>query len=232
MLKLVVLFLLPLTVNTAAAQETQSNSDGSGCERTEGEIPVNDPGLPEADPCKTSAEDIGKAFPNATQAAKDSLESIINEYAEKFGIDTKEKLQHFLGQATHESGGFTDLTRSEGLYYTTADRLVDVWPSKFSLTDTINKANLNNYLRDSKKLANFVYASRNGNGNEVSGDGYKFRGRGIFQLTGRSNYQAFTNFYQSEFNSSDSFIDDPDKAQIQQISQQIKTQFGLFMGMP
>ncbi len=188
-----------------SAAGTTTCPSGTG----DGEIPVIEPGL--MDPCKTTAAEIGAAFPNASKAAKDSLESIINEYAEDFGIDSKEKLQHFLGQAAHETGGFTALTNSEGLYYTTTERLVEVWPSRFSVTDTINKANPKHYLKNAKKLANFVYAEKNGNGDEVSGDGYKYRGRGIFQLTGKSNYQAFTDFYQDEFDSTDDFVTDPDK---------------------
>lgn len=165
--------------------------------------------LDETDPCKTSAEDIGKAFPNATTAAKDSLESIINEYAGKFGIDTKEELQHFLAQAGHETGGFTDLSVSESLYYTSASRLVQFWPKLFSQTDT-TKSDPDDYLRNSEKLANKVYGGKYGNGNEASGDGYKYRGRGFFQLTFKSNYQEFTDFYQDEFNSTDDFVTSPD----------------------
>ena len=57
------------------------------------------------------------------------------------------------------------------------------------------KALASDYLNDPEKLGNYVYANRNGNGDSESGDGYLFRGRGIFQLTGRDNYTAFQTFY-------------------------------------
>jgi len=94
------------------------------------------------------------------------------------GIDTSLKLCHFLGQCFVESGGFTEL--SENLHYSAA-RLMQVWPRQFSSTYIADA-----YANDPEKLANFVYGGRLGN--VLPGDGYRYRGGGILQLTGRSNY--------------------------------------------
>jgi len=112
----------------------------------------------------------------------DNVISQIPETAEKFGITNVLRLAHFLSQCGHESGGFKLVT--ENLNY-----------SASGLKNTFGKyfpGNLNeSYARQPVKIANRVYSSRMGNGNESSGDGYNFRGRGYIQLTGRSNYAAF-----------------------------------------
>lgn len=106
----------------------------------------------------------------------------INETFEKFDISTPERQACFLGQCAHESGGFTAL--SENLNYSAAS-LCRVWPKRFpTMTDG------QNCERNPQKIANKVYASRMGNGDEESGEGYAYRGRGLIQLTGKSNYQA------------------------------------------
>jgi putative chitinase len=102
----------------------------------------------------------------------------------KFGIDTPLRKAHFLAQLAHESGGlqFTQ----ENLNYS-AQGLRSVFGKYFP---TIEIANA--YARKPEKIANRVYASRMGNGNEASGDGWKYRGRGLIQLTGKENYQKFS----------------------------------------
>jgi putative chitinase len=101
----------------------------------------------------------------------------------KFEINTSLRLAHFLAQAGHESGGFK-LTK-ENLNYS-AKGLQDIFKKYFS---TEAKAKL--YERKPEKIANLVYANRMGNGDEASGDGSKYCGRGSIQLTGKTNYQAF-----------------------------------------
>jgi putative chitinase len=93
---------------------------------------------------------------------------------------------HFFAQTAHESGGFKAF--SENLNYG-AKGLRGVF-GKYFQTDAMARA----YERQPKKIANRAYANRMGNGNEASGDGWKFRGRGALQLTGKDNYQAFTNY--------------------------------------
>jgi putative chitinase len=90
---------------------------------------------------------------------------------------------HLIGQCAHESGGFTRTV--ESLFYTTPERLMAVWPSRFP-----SKASAEPFVRQPERLANHVYANRNGNGPSASGDGFRFRGRGYLQLTGRANYRA------------------------------------------
>ena len=83
------------------------------------------------DTCKTSKEELLAIFPNASEDTRSKVADAINAHGKKFGIDTKEKVAHFLGQAGEESGGLTDFT--ENLSYS-ATRLVEVWPSRFSQT--------------------------------------------------------------------------------------------------
>jgi len=149
-------------------------------------------------PCPTTETELGNIFPNTSSANLKVLKNTLNQYSENFGIDSKDELQHFLSQAGHESAGFQNLSVEEDLYYTTPERLVAVWPSRFSQTDT-NKRDPDDYLRNGKKLANLIYANRMGNGDEASGDGYAYRGRGVFQLTGKDNYSDFASFYNGRF---------------------------------
>ena len=113
----------------------------------------------------------------------DSVIAQIPEVQQKFGIDTVFELSHFLAQCGHESGGFK-LTQ-ENLNYS-AKGLLGIFKKYFP---TEAKAKL--YERKPEKIANLVYGGRMGNGDETSGDGYKFRGRGFIQLTGKSNYSEF-----------------------------------------
>jgi putative chitinase len=95
---------------------------------------------------------------------------------------SRRELCDFLAQVLHESAMLTKL--EEGLSYS-AERLMAVWPKRFP---TLASAQI--YARQPQKLANHVYASRMGNGNDASGDGYRYRGRGLIQITGKDNYRA------------------------------------------
>jgi putative chitinase len=98
---------------------------------------------------------------------------------------TPERAAHFFAQTAHESGGFKVF--SENLNYS-AQGLQGIFGKYFP-------GNLEeSYARQPEKIANRVYASRMGNGDEASGDGWKFRGRGALQLTGKSNYQLFSDY--------------------------------------
>jgi putative chitinase len=111
----------------------------------------------------------------------DSVIAQIPDTAAKFGITTPLRLAHLLGQCSHESGGSKV---SENLNYS-ADGLKKIFGKYFP--GTLNES----YARKPEKIANRVYGGRMGNGDEKSGDGFKFRGRGYIQLTGKSNYAAF-----------------------------------------
>lgn len=101
----------------------------------------------------------------------------------RFNIDTPQRVAGFIGQCVVESVGFTRL--EEGLFYTTPERIRSVFPSRVpSLAVAATLA------RNPRALANRVYAGRLGNGDEASGDGWAYRGRGLIQLTGRDNYAA------------------------------------------
>lgn len=114
----------------------------------------------------------------------DSVIAQIPEVMTKFKIDTALKLAHFLSQCGHESGGFKLV--QENLNYG-AKGLRSIF-GKYFPDDA--KALL--YERKPEKIANLVYGGRMGNGPETTGDGYKFRGRGFIQLTGKDNYVAFS----------------------------------------
>lgn len=114
---------------------------------------------------------------------------------EKFGINTKLRLAHFLSQCHHESGGFSKV--EENLKYSDVNRIALIFKNDVDTDDdkVVEPHELEfakQFVKQPEKLANFVYANQNGNGNEASGDGWKYRGRGYIQLTGRDNYAAFS----------------------------------------
>ena len=109
----------------------------------------------------------------------------INTLCQKYdivGVD----LAQFLAQCGHESGGFT--TFSENLNYS-KDGLIKTFGKYF------NESNVTPYIRNPQKIASRVYANRMGNGDEASGDGWKYRGKGPIQATGKNNYLAFSEWY-------------------------------------
>ena len=111
---------------------------------------------------------------------------VLNQIADtskNFEINTPLRLAHFLAQCAHESGGFS--VTQENLNYS-AKGLLGVFGKYFP---TVDKAN--EYAKHPQKIANLVYANRMGNGDEESGDGWKFHGRGYIQLTGHDNYVSF-----------------------------------------
>lgn len=115
----------------------------------------------------------------------DSVINAIPDTAEKFNITTNLRLAHFLAQASHESGGFK-LT-VENLNYSSKG-LLGTFPKYF--TPVLAEQ----YARKPEAIASRVYGGRMGNGAEATKEGYKFRGRGYIQLTGKDNYIAFDKF--------------------------------------
>ena len=115
----------------------------------------------------------------------DAVIAQIPETAAKFNITNNLRLAHFLSQCGHESGGFKAV--SENLNYS-ADGLKKIFPKYFP-------GNLaESYARNPEKIASKVYGGRMGNGDESTGEGFKFRGRGYIQLTGKQNYTNFAKF--------------------------------------
>ena len=100
-----------------------------------------------------------------------------------YDIDTEPRVAAFIAQCAHESGGFKFL--KENLNYR-AESLMRTWPSRFTSMEMAQQ-----YAMKPERIANKVYSSRMGNGDEASGEGAKYIGRGLIQLTGKDNYQRF-----------------------------------------
>lgn len=133
---------------------------------------------------KINVQQIMRALPNADRSRVTEFVAVFNEYAERFGINTLARVTHFVCQVSHESGGFKYV--EENLNYS-SDALLRTFPKYF------NAANVSQYARQPEKIANRVYANRMGNGDEASGDGWKYRGRGFIQLTGKAQFAAYQN---------------------------------------
>ncbi|HEX3232861.1 MAG TPA: hypothetical protein VHR41_01605 [Gemmatimonadales bacterium] len=106
----------------------------------------------------------------------------LNAAMSRFEINSRERAAAFLAQVAHESAEFQHL--HENLSYR-ATRLMAVWPRRFPTLDAARP-----FERQPERLASFVYANRLGNGDAASGDGWRFRGRGLLQITGRGNYRS------------------------------------------
>jgi len=121
--------------------------------------------------------------PNLTSGGRAGWVEILSEKLQHAAIDSPHRLAAFLGQCAVESGGFEIL--EEDLSYS-AERLCEVWPARFPDADAAEAC-----AYRPEELANDVYANRMGNGDPASGDGWRFRGRGLIQITGRAAYERF-----------------------------------------
>jgi putative chitinase len=128
-----------------------------------------------------TADQLRQLFPNNKYL--DDLAECLNDSFDKYEINTVNRAAGFLAQCGHESNGFTVL--KENLNYSAAG-LTKIFQKYFP-----DEASAASYAHNPEKIANKIYANRMGNGDEASGDGYKFRGRGAIQLTGRDNYTRF-----------------------------------------
>jgi putative chitinase len=121
-------------------------------------------------------------YPRAPEVHLDAFAARAQELLQRFGIaESENRLHFFLAQIGHESGGLT--IAEENMNYR-AERIAEVWPSRFPTVAAAKP-----FERNPKKLANYVYANRMGNGPPESGDGFRFRGRGYMQITGRDGYR-------------------------------------------
>ena len=130
-----------------------------------------------------TTEQIKKIAPGAPDKAAGEFVDTFNKWSEKFGITTPLRAAHFISQCVHECAELKAF--EENLNYSEKG-LLKVFPKYF------NAATAKQYARKQEKIANRVYANRMGNGNEASGDGWKYKGRGAIGLTGRSNYLAYS----------------------------------------
>lgn len=126
---------------------------------------------------------LTQVFPHTNQSTLSIYIPGLNLVLDKYSINTKLRVACFLGQVGVESAAFTAV--EENLHYSSAG-LLRTFPSHFSgMADALNYAN------QPEAIANRVYANRLGNGPESSGDGWKYRGRGLIQITGKTEYSAF-----------------------------------------
>jgi putative chitinase len=123
-----------------------------------------------------------RLYPRADGAHQDWLAKRSDDLFARFAVKPGNRLNFLLAQVGHESGGLT--ITEENLNYR-AERLVEVWPSRFA-----SVAEAAPYAGNPQKLGNHVYGGRMGNGPPASGDGFRFRGRGYIQITGRDAYRA------------------------------------------
>lgn len=133
----------------------------------------------------------------------------LNSVMARFSVDqAPRRVRYFVAQTACETAYFSKWT--EDLLYTTPARLAAVWPYRFTCDANACTANLfyaPDYINNPQKLANLVYANRNGNGNAASNDGWSFRGRGAFNLTFLNNYAAASKFL---FQDPSVFLNNPD----------------------
>jgi len=125
----------------------------------------------------------------------------LNDTFAKFNIATPRQQAAFIGQCSHECNNFKTL--EENLNYK-AETLVKLWPSRFPTLEIANA-----YAHQPQKIANKVYASRMGNRDEASGDGFKFRGRGCIQLTGHDSYWHFGQAINADLVASPDLVSSP-----------------------
>ena len=130
---------------------------------------------------KITEEDLKELIPKNKYVSQ--WARVLNLLLPDYEINNPKRIAAFLAQCIHESGGFVFLR--ENLNYR-AESLMKVWPRHFP---NLEIAKI--YQRNPEKIANKAYANRIGNGDEKSGDGWRFSGRGLIQLTGKTNYQNF-----------------------------------------
>ena len=121
---------------------------------------------------------LKECLPDAKAANLEKFVEGLNETFEHFDISTPERMAMFIAQTAHESANFSAV--QENLNYS-ATALMTYWPARF-------KGVADKYARKPELIANRAYCDRMGNGNEASGEGWTFHGRGLIQLTGKDNY--------------------------------------------
>ena len=148
-------------------------------------------------------DQIAQLAPNARSSYRDAFaagQSVLDQ----FGISqTPLRVAHFMAQMMHESGGLT--IQFENLNYS-PERLPKVWPTRFQPKGPLDPAQ---YAHNAEKLGNEVYG-RAELGNTEPGDGFKYRGRGLLQLTGKDSYIAATEILRKSFSGCPDFAADPD----------------------
>lgn len=168
--------------------------------------------------CEVTIKDLKNLFPGTDDRKLATIANLISGFGLDYGFDSNDKLQHFLSQTGAESGGLEDY--EESVYYRweglgQEDRFNKYFNPYGCENPNPKKANPEDYKLSSSSVYvdpepffNYVYGSRNGN--NLAGDGYKYRGRGIIQLTGRANYEAFADHYKSTYDSTIDILANPE----------------------
>lgn len=141
-------------------------------------------------PFKITLEQFNSIVGSNKVQDANSIVNKLNEVFEKYQIDSYLRVCHFMAQLCCESGGFT--ARVENLNYS-ATRLLQVFPKYFTTSSA------SQYVGSPERIANKVYANRGGNGSELSGDGWRYRGRGFIQITLKDNYSKIGKFLEYDF---------------------------------
>lgn len=149
-----------------------------------------------------TAERIELLEPRVNRDIATALAEALERDMPTYGISDLLGRAHFMGQAAFETEGFSRF--QENLNYSNATRIAAIWPRLAGRAAAL--------VGNPTALGNAAYANRNGNGDEASGDGYAFRGRGMFQLTGRSNYAAASSALNEEFVGAPDLVALPDAA--------------------
>ena len=150
-------------------------------------------------------DQLSKIFPLTKKTTLALYVEPLNKTFTKFGLDTPLAIRSFLAQVGHESGGFNAI--KENLNYSESG-LLKIFGKYFNPTTA--KA----YARNPEKIANKVYANRMANGNEASGDGWKFLGRGVLQITGKENYINLAKYLGKTLDETVEYLETPEGAVI------------------
>jgi len=152
-----------------------------------------------------SIELLQAVCPKTKKTVLEKFVDPLNEVGEFYGMfENPKRIAAFIAQLAHESGGFNATV--ENLNYS-KDGLRKTFPKYFPTDDLAAQ-----YARQPEKIANRVYANRMKNGNEASGDGYRFRGRGLIQLTGRDNYTRFAQSLNMSLDDTVAYLETPNGA--------------------
>jgi putative chitinase len=155
-----------------------------------------------------SVAQLSKFAPDVKDSTKlNQLVQAINTTMDRFDISTaSRRVRYFMAQTSFETSGFTRW--EEDLIYETPERLVEVWPSRFSMKENyLGREYAPDFVNAPEKLANVVYAKRGGNGDATTGDGYAYRGRGGLDLTYLNNYRAASLYI---YNDPSVYLNNPD----------------------
>ena len=150
-----------------------------------------------------SKEKLAEALPDVRKKEIDAFYEDLVEVMEFYEINTPRRMAAFLAQCAHESGNFR--TVRENLNYS-ADGLKKIFPKYFRDRDP------QDYHRQPEKIANVVYSGRMGNGDEASGDGWRYCGRGLIQLTGKTNYKTCSDWLEVDFMDETEWLETPEGA--------------------